>query len=1432
MTRINRLSHLWIALLLAVTGVICIALTFSPNVSARPAAQEVALVISKTEDRDPVPAGEWLVYTITYQNPATETVTGVIVTDTLDPALSYQSADPEPDGGLPGAPYWNIGELTPSATGEIVLTVTVSSQLPNGAVVTNTAVIAGTDAPPQSVQITTTVAAPVLQISKKDHPDPVVAGAPLTYTIFYTNAGGATASGVRITDVLDSRVVYAGASPSPSGGTPGAPYWDIGPLTPSHSDQIVVSVTVPGGLGDAILTNVVYIGSNQTAPQSFTETTEVLSHGAPVSLALAPPTAAISAGQSVSYTLTAYDTYNNSWDVTAAGSYTITPAAGGLWVGNRYTASVAGTWTVTATYGGLSSTALLTVTPGPLASIALSPKDATIAAGQTQTYTTTAYDSFGNSRGNVTTDTTFSILESGHGGSWMGNVYFSGNPGTWTVQGLYSGLTDTAVLTVQAPILTIIKTDGPDPVDAGATLAYTLTLQNAGNEVATGVVVTDVLDSRVGFVSADPPAQRVGQTLTWTLASLPPGAPTTFRVTVTVTSPLTNGTVLTNLAYLDSDQTLPVSTVQTTTVRSSPVLTVTKTDGPDPVDAGATLAYTLTLQNAGNEVATGVIVTDVLDSRVGFVSADPPAQRVGQTLTWTLASLPPGAPTTFRVTVTVTSPLTNGTVLTNLAFLDSDQTLPLSTTQTTTVRSSPVLTVTKRDNPDPVIAGEVLYYTIVITNTGNENPTNVVVTETYDANVSFVSANPPPKAGSGNRRWEFATIPVGSPQSIEVIVRVASPLPVGTVLTNQVTLDTDQTPPQTITETTRVQSEAQLRITQVDDPDPVAAGGELVYSIVCKNTGNAPANGVRITDTYDSRVSFISANPSPTVGNNVWVVGTLPAGDSFGPILVRVRVNSPLPNGSLLTNRVTVSSNEFPPADFITTTQVTSAPAITLTVADSPDPVPAGSTLTYTLRYTNTGNADATNAVITATLDPRVSFADASPPPSGGGGSIRVWNLGTVPGEGGWGQVVLRVTVTSPLTNGTVLTFSARLTDAEGDERNVSAQTTVTSAPVLSLGKSDGVTVVYAGDRLTYTLTVTNSGNENAYNIAITDTLPNYIEYLGCQIDTGTCQRLGNLVVFQVPALPAPTSQQAQVVVQVNNPLEAGADRVVNRARMTAPSLSAPIEVEDIDIIGSRPDLWVNVTHAPSLFSPNRAMVYTITYGNVGAMHAANAVITTVLPTATIYIGGGWHAAGGQVYTYSVGTLLAGSTGPTVTLVISHVQQPNVGATQFSVPFTIGNPRGDARPEDNTRNVLTGVPDLVITDFQVEPLPIQAHKPVTFTVVIQNQGTGMAWNPDNNGGFWVDVFIAPVASYPFERYSEKNIYASPSPLAPGARLTMTISYTAGFAVQEVQAFYVKVDNHGLYPYGLVPESNEWNNVAGPIAPEMYRVYLPLVCRGR
>lgn len=111
----------------------------------------------------------------------------------------------------------------------------------------------------------------------------------------------------------------------------------------------------------------------------------------------------------------------------------------------------------------------------------------------------------------------------------------------------------------------------------------------------------------------------------------------------------------TGLAGFFKQTTFSLVTVSTTNFVD---LAVSKTDGPDPATIGASLTYTVAVQNVGSDIATGVTVTDVLPASVTFVSATPSQGTCTQILgvvTCDLGSITNGDGAGFEVVVTPTA---------------------------------------------------------------------------------------------------------------------------------------------------------------------------------------------------------------------------------------------------------------------------------------------------------------------------------------------------------------------------------------------------------------------------------------------------------------------------------------------------------------------------------------------------------------------------------------------------------------------------------------------------------------------------------------------------------------------------------------------------------------------------------------------------------
>jgi hypothetical protein len=149
-------------------------------------------------------------------------------------------------------------------------------------------------------------------------------------------------------------------------------------------------------------------------------------------MVISPKTATIGAGGTQAYTAEGFDANDNSrGDVTAETTFTIDggtacPAA-------VCTSSVVGDHTVTGNDGGFTDTAALHVEAGAPHHIVVSPNGATIATGDTRAFSAELFDENGNSLGDVTGSTTFSIDGVG---PCAGAACGTGTAGDFTVTGV------------------------------------------------------------------------------------------------------------------------------------------------------------------------------------------------------------------------------------------------------------------------------------------------------------------------------------------------------------------------------------------------------------------------------------------------------------------------------------------------------------------------------------------------------------------------------------------------------------------------------------------------------------------------------------------------------------------------------------------------------------------------------------------------------------------------------------------------------------------------------------------------------------------------------------------------------------------------------------------------------------------------------------
>lgn len=508
---------------------------------------------------------------------------------------------------------------------------------------------------------------------------------------------------------------------------------------------------------------------------------------------------------------------------------------------------------------------------------------------------------------------------------------------------------------------------------------------------------------------------------------------------------------------------------------AAPSLDASIVGSPDPVFPGGTIDYMITVTNTGDSPAIRVTLSDVLDSKVTFVSSNLPlVEQNGQTHEFVLGNMVPGSVVKMNIIVMAASNLTEGQTIVNNITIDADElpnTIKLSDTTTVTV---PALNVFA--SPNPVMADELVTYTILYQNKSGGPISNLMITDkvsnviTSIENINAGSATidddqlpelvfskPSVATGevvqinvTGRTRatpWNSAPTPIvnqatatysGQPQAENISITsfghpnepatidLATNVPVASIAENLVITATvkdaydnfvvDNTPlvvrgvfienppfvehigytknglyttfqRSTISQTASITFTAEngitallepvfaqptLAITKLGNPQYVSSDGTLVYQIIMTNTGLVPVTEIQIDDQLDPNVTVVASSHSGSQNGNIYSV-TVPkiAVGSQETVVLTTSIATGLANGTLIVNSVTVDALDI--AAPLTSTTTSEIFNIFLDATASPAEVRAGGIVTYTIKHRNESGQNVDALQLTSNLPPQVN---------------------------------------------------------------------------------------------------------------------------------------------------------------------------------------------------------------------------------------------------------------------------------------------------------------------------------------------------------------------------------------------------------------------------------------------------------------------------
>ncbi len=309
-----------------------------------------------------------------------------------------------------------------------------------------------------------------------------------------------------------------------------------------------------------------------------------------------------------------------------------------------------------------------------------------------------------------------------------------------------------------------------------------------------------------------------------------------------------------------------------------------------------------------------------------------------------------------------------------------------------------------------VVIGDEVTYSICFDD-GGYDVTGVSLVDKLPAELTFVSATGHGTFGrydaaTHTYRWDNPSLTRGATTCLELVCRLLSNTAVGQVVTNRVTIDSDQTPPATVgvgaIATKATYNPLHFTMAALSSEAIVGDGsvvyvkpdGEVTYRIHFDNLDNSQAvDNVVIVDALPEQMEFVSATGDGVYGTYArathtytWTYPFLAAREA-GAVDLVARMAENVPTGAIITNQATIRSDQTPQtsarADVtvaytpVEMTKTVVSPTIELDERGRPC-VGAGQKVTYAIHLRNPfRDVAVTQVTVVDELPPEMIFVTA-----------------------------------------------------------------------------------------------------------------------------------------------------------------------------------------------------------------------------------------------------------------------------------------------------------------------------------------------------------------------------------------------------------------------------------------------------------------------
>ncbi len=511
-----------------------------------------------------------------------------------------------------------------------------------------------------------------------------------------------------------------------------------------------------------------------------------------------------------------------------------------------------------------------------------------------------------------------------------------------------------------------------------------------------------------------------------------------------------------------------------------------------------------------------------------------------------------------------------------------------------------------------------------------------------------------------------------------------------------------------------------------------AQGSTVTFTVTLTNNGPDDSTGVTITNLLPAGFVFVAS--AATQGSEDGVTGLWTVGGVAAAATQTLTIQAiPQVTGTFTDTAAVTSSDQSdtnPANNTATVTLTVRAANYALTIAKTvSNPSPSlGDIITFTVSLQNQGPASATDVEVEDLLPAGLAFVSASIFAPGGASSYDpatgIWTLHDA--RGNPYRDVNTLTLTVQVTGcGSVTNTATIVVAANNVGDSASAEIDVTTPECLGTDLGVTKTVINptpnVGDSVTFTVTLTNHGPNDATGVQVTDLLPSGLTFVAATPAAGTTYdpttglwdvgalANGDSVVLVIEATVASPSPQTNTATITHS------DQFdPNPGNNTASATVTPQQA----------DLALAKTVSNPTPNVGDSVTFTVTLTNNGPNTATGVQVSDLLPAGLSFTSatpsqGNYNPTTGV---WTVGTVT--TTSPETLLIEATVASPS---PQTNTATITHSDQFDPNPGNNTASatVTPEQADLAVTKTVSNPTP-NVGDSVTFTVTLTNNGPNTA----------------------------------------------------------------------------------------------------------